>query len=118
MVISTARNLGPYPFLVVELWGVLLGLDQAWERGYRRLILEIDSQEIVHMLSGASSGNTTNNYLIEGCKDILSRDWAIELSHIYREANSVANESTYWALFQPIGHHLLYFPFLRSGTIY
>lgn len=32
--------------LCVELWGVLKGLDIAWEKGYRILVVQVDNKSV------------------------------------------------------------------------
>lgn len=36
--------------LLAEAWDVLLGLQLAWDKRYRRLILELDSEVLVHFI--------------------------------------------------------------------
>lgn len=38
---------------------------------------------------------------------LLKRDWEVEVKHVYREANVVADVITNWALSQELGYHLL-----------
>ena len=36
--------------LTVELWGLILGLKLAWERGEHIVIVETDASEVIHLL--------------------------------------------------------------------
>ena len=38
-----AVNLGICPITVAEIWGAFYALDMAWMKGYRKVILELDS---------------------------------------------------------------------------
>jgi hypothetical protein len=48
-----ARGLGDCDVIMVELWGVLEGLNYARRLGFRRIELHSDSQVVVHMLNNA-----------------------------------------------------------------
>lgn len=104
-VVSAARNLNSCPPLLSELWVASLGLHQAWDHGFKSLVLETDCQKVVDLLTGNSSSVTTRNVLLNKYKELLGRNWSVEISHIYREANAVADGIANWVLQQPIGQY-------------
>ncbi|PKI41703.1 hypothetical protein CRG98_037905 [Punica granatum] len=50
-IIGFMQSLGVSTVMVAELWGVLTGLELAWNVGCRRLILEIDSMVVLTLIS-------------------------------------------------------------------
>ncbi|PKI43695.1 hypothetical protein CRG98_035894 [Punica granatum] len=46
-----AHNVGFVSTVMVELWGVFIGLQHAWEFGHRRIILEVDSEGVLGPVS-------------------------------------------------------------------
>ncbi len=45
------QNVGHASSVVTELWVFRCGLDLEWEKGFCRVILEVDSQVVLHFLS-------------------------------------------------------------------
>ncbi|CAN1183028.1 Putative ribonuclease H protein At1g65750 [Linum perenne] len=79
-------NLGKCSITRAELRGVVLGLQLAWERGYRKIQLQLDSQCAVLLLQG------------EGLEDH---------AHVYRESNNVADFLANYGHSCPLGFHPL-----------
>ncbi|KAG7576302.1 Ribonuclease H domain [Arabidopsis thaliana x Arabidopsis arenosa] len=76
---------------MAELWGIYYGLVIAWERGYRRVELEVDSELVVGFVqSGVSDGHPLS-FLVRLCQGFFSRDWLVRVTHVYREANRLAD---------------------------
>lgn len=109
-ILREARNLGICSPLLVKIWASFMGLQLAWERGYTNIILETDFKSVVSLLSDNDSSINTNHVLLEKCKELLTKGWTVEVSHIFKEANTTANGIANWALLQPIGRHLLTSP--------
>lgn len=59
------------------------------------------------LLTKSITTSMTDEVLVEKCKELIQTDWEIEVIHIYKEANTVADGVTNWALQQQIGYHLL-----------
>ncbi|KAJ1383120.1 Ribonuclease H domain [Sesbania bispinosa] len=75
-----------------ELRAVLEGLRFAWEKGWRKIVLESDAQEVVHVLQGITSLGCHNHFeLIKEVFNLLQREWVVQLQHIYRDANKLAD---------------------------
>lgn len=70
-------------------------------------MLETDSLSVVRLLSDNNNFSSTNLVLLEKCKDLLVRDWTVEVSHIFREANIVTDGMANWALLQPVSQQIL-----------
>ncbi|CAN1121082.1 Putative ribonuclease H protein At1g65750 [Linum perenne] len=92
-------NLGICSITRAELRGAMTGLQIAWDRGFRRIIVQLDSRVAVQLLLGG---------------------WMIKVEHIYREGNRAADYLAGIGHALPIGvhdvssfdpclsHHLLY----------
>ncbi|KAJ1388116.1 Ribonuclease H domain [Sesbania bispinosa] len=75
-----------------EIWALITGLQFAWDKEYRKVHCETDSLEVIHMLNHDPSslfGQTKR--LLEQLKYLLSRPWEIRVSHVFREANMIAD---------------------------
>ncbi|MBA0815447.1 hypothetical protein Gohar_000217 [Gossypium harknessii] len=49
-----SRSLGVATVLHSELWAILDGLNLAWDRGFRKIILESDSKEAIDIINNGS----------------------------------------------------------------
>ncbi|KAG7556791.1 Ribonuclease H domain [Arabidopsis suecica] len=86
-----ALNIGICSAPLAELWGVYYGLVIAWERGFRRVELEVDSELVVGFLQAGISDTHLLSFLVRLCHGFISRDWLVRVSHVYREANRLAD---------------------------
>lgn len=85
-------NLGSCGAMESELWAIWYGLRLAWDRGYRELLVEMDSKEVLSLLTVEEVTVSRQANICFLCKEILKKDWSVSLIHVYREANCVANE--------------------------
>ncbi|KAE8654071.1 hypothetical protein F3Y22_tig00117056pilonHSYRG00801 [Hibiscus syriacus] len=53
-IVGFSRHLGRTTVIQSELWGIFEGLRLAWRRGFRHLILQIDSSDAFEMITAAS----------------------------------------------------------------
>ncbi|CAN1179460.1 Putative ribonuclease H protein At1g65750, partial [Linum perenne] len=85
-------NLGICSITRAEICGALEGIRRAWEAGYRRIEVQMDSKAAVAILLNSESGSS-HQYTLEVLEfqDWLHRDWEVKLIHIYREANHAAD---------------------------
>ncbi|CAN1291604.1 Putative ribonuclease H protein At1g65750, partial [Linum perenne] len=81
-----SKNLGICSIIRAELRGVVSGLQLAWDRGYRKVQLQIDSQCAVLLLQ---SDDRTDHL------------------HVYRESNHVADHLANRGHSCPIGFHCI-----------
>lgn len=84
-------NIGICSAPLAELWGVYYGLYIAWERRITRLEVEVDSKLVVGFLKDGVSESHPLSFLVRLCHGFLSRDWIVWVSHVYREANRLAD---------------------------
>ncbi|KAJ1410098.1 Ribonuclease H-like superfamily [Sesbania bispinosa] len=78
--------------LHAELLAFHLGLSCAWDRGHRAIICEMDSLETIQLInSGSHSPLSVIPDLIKSISSLMARRWKVEVHHIFREANAVAD---------------------------
>jgi len=74
---------------------MLRGLQLAKEKGFKKLIMNVDSIIIVGLLKGSMMCNACHSSIIQRCKGLLaSTNWEVMVSHCFREVNQVANVLT------------------------
>lgn len=102
-----ALHIGRCTAPLAELWGVYYGLYIAWEQRITRLELEVDSQLVVGFLTTGIGDTHPLSFLVRLCDGFLSRDWIVRISHVYREANYLADGLANYAFSLPLGFHSL-----------
>lgn len=75
--------------LIAEAQALLIGLDLAWDRGIRELVVEVDCQELLQSVGDEESRHFLP--VLSTIKDMLERDWRVSLSRISRECNGPAD---------------------------
>ena len=98
-------NLGVCSVTLVELWGLFHGLSIAWQYGFRRVQVEIDSKCVMQLVSSSNTLVNEHFTLIQAIKNLLRRDWLIKVDHIYREANAAADFPVTYSFSFPLGLH-------------
>ncbi|CAN1181294.1 Putative ribonuclease H protein At1g65750 [Linum perenne] len=85
-------NLGVCTITRAEICGVLEGVRRAWEAGYRKLEIQMDSKVAVEILLNANLA-TSPQFTLETLefREWLQRDWVVKVKHVYREANHAAD---------------------------
>lgn len=99
-------NIGESSVLMVEFWGLYQGLRLAWEAGIKRLLVEVDSLCVTQLISKQVVVPNEFYALVAAVRQFISRNWQISITHIYREANSVADFMANMAHAYPHGLHL------------
>ncbi|KAK8504072.1 hypothetical protein V6N12_005613 [Hibiscus sabdariffa] len=90
---GVARSVGRCNVLLAELWAIHDGLLHAWLRGYRQIVVESDCLEAVHIVKSVTKV-MQESALVASIKGWLARDWQVELYHIGRGRNQVADRIT------------------------
>lgn len=67
------------------------------------VVLESDSTEAIDIVLGVCAGNAEDRAVIQECREIISREWKIEIRHISREANKIADWIAKWAARRRVG---------------
>ncbi|CAN1824961.1 Putative ribonuclease H protein At1g65750 [Linum perenne] len=87
-----AMNLGSCTIARAEIRGALEGIKRAWEAGYCKLEVQLDSKAAVAILSNKRL-EITHGHAVEVLefREWLGRDWELTIRHVYREANFAAD---------------------------
>ncbi|KAI9193852.1 hypothetical protein LWI28_000667 [Acer negundo] len=71
--------------------GIVEGLKIIWKVGFRKVIIESDSQTTVLLVSSKSPLNHPLFILIQECRYLMNHDWSCNIHHVYRESNRVVD---------------------------
>jgi len=71
-----------------------------------RVELEVDSALVVGFLKTGVSERHPLSFLVRLCHGFLLKDWIVRISHVYREANRLADGLANYAFLLPIGIHV------------
>ncbi|KAL4335128.1 hypothetical protein GQ457_07G006630 [Hibiscus cannabinus] len=85
-----ARSIGSCSDVTVELWDAFGALSHAWRLGFCKVILELDNCIVVKILQGIST-TFNGNVIMFWITKLLHRQWEVRISHVYCEANGVAD---------------------------
>ncbi|KAH9722322.1 putative ribonuclease H protein [Citrus sinensis] len=83
-----------------------VGLSLAWNVGIIHLLVEVDSLCVTQMISQQMVVPNVSYALVVAIRDFLNRNWQINISHIYRKANSTADFMAKMAHLVPHGLQL------------
>ncbi|KAK4256278.1 hypothetical protein QN277_009163 [Acacia crassicarpa] len=77
--------------LSAKLWGCLHGLKLSWDLGYRNVILESDSADVVDLLRREMNDLHADRNIIAEIHSLMRRDWRLDVRLISRWANTAAD---------------------------
>ena len=87
-----ACNFGWCTSVKAEILALLKGLHIAWDIGYRKVEVNMDSQRAVRKTQQPCQPNQPLYFIIKECRELMTRSkWEIKISHCYREANRAAD---------------------------
>jgi ribonuclease HI len=72
---------------VSGLYWVRAGID----KGFKKVILESDSVVVINLIIKNNATMDRNYNFIMQIRRLLDRDWEVQTTHVYREANSAAD---------------------------
>ncbi|CAN0919581.1 Putative ribonuclease H protein At1g65750 [Linum grandiflorum] len=105
-----ASNLGSCSITRAEMRVIVDGLQLAWTLGIRRIQVHSDSMAAITILAKDSELDHQHAVLVLQFNEICSRQWEINLSHIYREENNAADYLANLRHSLTYGMHLFDFP--------
>ncbi|PKI64355.1 hypothetical protein CRG98_015215 [Punica granatum] len=82
-----AQHVGITCSFSAELWAVRTGLQLAWDLGHRKVILEVDSAAVVHLLQTMQDSASTNGALLQDIRSLLDWYWSVMMTRTLREGN-------------------------------
>ncbi|CAN0922359.1 Putative ribonuclease H protein At1g65750 [Linum grandiflorum] len=100
-----AANFGICTITRAELQAAIHGLHIAWELGYRKVNLQINSAAIISLLRNTSRDDMRHRACLEEFRELINRDWIVRITHTYREGNQVANRLAHRGHALPFGMH-------------
>lgn len=116
-ITSFNLNLVTSDALSSELRNIAEGMKLAWDKGFRRVILETDSKRALDLInSGGTKGNLLE-HLVKVIVSLRSRNWDISLKWCFRECNGTAHWLAGDALGKSSGLSLLMEPPLSLKPI-
>lgn len=98
-------RIGICSITAAELWGILEGLSLAWDHGFRKVHLETDSRCALSLLQKHTAGLHRHTHLVNTIQELLHRDWTVQITHIYMEANCIADFMANLANVMSVGCH-------------
>ncbi|CAN1168442.1 Putative ribonuclease H protein At1g65750 [Linum perenne] len=98
-------NLGKCSITRAELRGALYGMHKAWDLGYRKVLMLMDSTAAIKIFG--KKEDTQHQHAAEACQfqELQARNWEIRLQHTYREANKAADHLANRGHSLPLGDH-------------
>lgn len=82
-VCGSGANIGIATAAVAELWGLLYGLQIAWDRGWRRVFVELDSMLVLEVVQKGVDVMHPLFSLIFNCQGFINRDWVVRFGHVW-----------------------------------
>ena len=67
--------------------------------------LEVDSESVAGFLQTGIHDSHPLSFLVRLCYGFISRDWLVKISHVYREANYLADGLATYAFSLSFGLH-------------
>ncbi|CAL0327373.1 unnamed protein product [Lupinus luteus] len=87
-----SKHLGNCTVMQAELWGILYGLKLVQQRGFRKTSTETDSSSSVQLISSGCPQTHPYFSLVADIQSLILAMDQVLCTHIFREANSVADE--------------------------
>ncbi|KAL6502021.1 hypothetical protein OROGR_027154 [Orobanche gracilis] len=87
-----SRQIPVCEVLTAEAKALHVGLSLAWERRTHKLMIEVDSTVLLHLIRGESVTNDTGlQNIIKECKALLCNPWDVQIGLINRDCNRSAD---------------------------
>ncbi|CAN1175298.1 Putative ribonuclease H protein At1g65750 [Linum perenne] len=100
-------NLGLCSITRAELRGAVEGLKRAWEAGYRRIMLRLDSRAAISLLTADRDTSHQHGMEVLQYQELCRRNWLIQIKHTYREGNHAADFLASLGYDYPRGSHTI-----------
>ncbi|KAL4336249.1 hypothetical protein GQ457_07G029660 [Hibiscus cannabinus] len=105
-ILGFSKFIGVCSVIDAELWGVLVGLESAWSRGFRRIVIETDSLDVFRLLQSDNHSQQRLSLLMH-LNRLRHQDWIVKVQHIVREENRVADSLAKTT--SSTGFHVIYY---------
>ncbi|CAN1807882.1 Putative ribonuclease H protein At1g65750 [Linum perenne] len=105
--LAYTMNLGNCSITRAEMRGALRGLELAWDAGYRKLIVCLDSMAAVQLLTKSGEPNHQHGMETLRFRELINRNWEVIIEHTYRERNCTADYLASLGYDYPFGSHMV-----------
>ncbi|XP_028751918.1 putative leucine-rich repeat receptor-like serine/threonine-protein kinase At3g53590 [Neltuma alba] len=106
-VIISLWRLGFCGVLEAEGWGMLRGLEIAWQKGFHQVIVESDSEVLIRMLRGKMTKGSFIPPVFRRILQMLERSWNVRICKVDRKANACADALAKLGFGLELGCHML-----------
>ncbi|KAF7840571.1 putative ribonuclease H protein At1g65750 family [Senna tora] len=112
-------NIGECGVLEAELWGLLKGLEMAWDYGCKKVHIEMDSVMALNVASGTCSSPSLMASFADRIREFLKLEWEVRFTHAFREGNKAADLLAKEGLSRSLGACVLALPprFLSTALL-
>ncbi|CAN1197404.1 Putative ribonuclease H protein At1g65750, partial [Linum perenne] len=86
-----AANLGVCSIMKAELRAAEFGLVIAWDKGFMKIHLQLDSLAAITASLGDHEEDSRHGRTLDSINELRGRDWEVIISHTFREGNTVAD---------------------------
>ncbi|KAJ8768982.1 hypothetical protein K2173_023977 [Erythroxylum novogranatense] len=73
--------------LLAELLALQHGMALAWQRGFRQLIVESDSQDVIRLVANPCLSSHPCLHVRDAIRTLLLHEWTCTIVHAFREGN-------------------------------
>ncbi|CAN1178535.1 Putative ribonuclease H protein At1g65750, partial [Linum perenne] len=84
-------NLGACSITRAEMRGAIQGLEYAWDKGYRRIFVKLDSMAAINLLTSTEDIEHQHRMEVIRFRELRDRDWEVKVEHRYQEGNFAAD---------------------------
>ncbi|CAN1193235.1 Putative ribonuclease H protein At1g65750 [Linum perenne] len=98
-------NLGSCSITRAEMRGASEGLRRAWDAGFGRVELQMDSRVAITLLNSDDRLRTQHGLEIDKFKELKNRNLEVVIKHVYREGNHAADHLAGIGYGYPFGSH-------------
>ncbi|CAN1193141.1 Putative ribonuclease H protein At1g65750 [Linum perenne] len=100
-------NLGDCSITRAELHGAIRGLEIVWDKGYKRVFVQLDSLAAVSLLNNDAVTDHLHGLEVIKFRELWDRDWSVVVKHIYREGNHAVDHLAGLGYGYPFGSHMI-----------
>ncbi|CAN1127233.1 Putative ribonuclease H protein At1g65750 [Linum perenne] len=90
-ICTFAANLGCCSIMRAELRAAEFGLMIAWDKGFKKIHLQLDSLAAITAILGDQEEDSRHGRTLASINELRGRDKEVTISHTFREGNTVAD---------------------------
>ncbi|CAN1129782.1 Putative ribonuclease H protein At1g65750 [Linum perenne] len=86
-VAAFTMNIGCCSITRAELRGAITSLRAAWDLGFRKVKLQVDSMTVIELVKNEEIPTHQHALEVLDLRDLLRLDWEVNLRHVFKEGN-------------------------------